>query len=65
MDPKQTSNRAIKNAQQQPQPPAAQTLVKVRALVPLNENGHHEKGDEFETTTERAAALGPLLVALV
>ena len=36
--------------------------VKVRALITLGEGDHlHEKGAEFETTTERAAALGELV----
>jgi len=55
-------NRALKNAQQDTPPPAApEALIKVRALVPLHEDGHRAAGDEFETTATRAAALGDLV----
>ncbi|MEO5712995.1 MAG: hypothetical protein ABIT37_05865 [Luteolibacter sp.] len=45
--------------------PPKQELVTVRATANLNEDGVHYKPDEsFETTPERADALGPLVVAV-
>jgi hypothetical protein len=53
-------NRAILKPDQPPvENPPAPSLVKVRVLVSLGEDtGVYRKGDTFETTPERAAALG-------
>jgi len=40
---------------------AAATIVRVRATAVLFELTLYQKGDEFETTSERAAALGSLV----
>jgi hypothetical protein len=39
----------------------AATVIRVRAVMPLYEGRFYGTGEEFETTPERAAALGPLV----
>lgn len=67
METKPAKNRAILNEQKasQPSSPPPPALVKVRVGVQgIFEAEHHSPGSEFETTEERAAALGDLITRI-
>lgn len=52
-------NRAVESEQPPAPPPdAAATVIRVRARGHLDEDGHRNPGDVFETTPARRAALG-------